>query len=159
MDPDQADLSQLPNPSEDNLTSILANRFQRGQFYTRIASSVLIQLNPYTQGKIDLPENVLQEQVLTYKDGARLGIASGNGVSAPHVIQMATSAYLHMRRTGQDQAIITRLEKKKKKKGCLVSSALFGISLCFLISSPLNSPHIKTIVAKAEAERQKLPAK
>ncbi|KAF9364507.1 hypothetical protein BGX34_001337 [Mortierella sp. NVP85] len=103
MDPDQADLSQLPNPSEDNLTSILANRFQRGQFYTRIASSVLIQLNPYTQGKIDLPENVLQEQVLTYKDGARLG----NGVSAPHVIQMATSAYLHMRRTGQDQAIIT----------------------------------------------------
>ncbi|KAI8353082.1 chitin synthase-domain-containing protein [Mortierella sp. GBAus27b] len=98
----QSDLSQLPISTEDNLTAILANRFQRGQIYTQIASSVLIQLNPFTPGKVDLPENVLQDQVLVYKDGARLGNASD-----PHVTQMATSAYLHMRRTGQDQAIIT----------------------------------------------------
>lgn len=113
QDHQQADLSQLPHPTEDNLTAILANRFQRGQIYTRIASSVLIQLNPFSPGKVDLPENVLQEQVLTYKDGARLvpttGAAAAAGtISAPHAIQMATSAYLHMRRTGQDQAIITR---------------------------------------------------
>lgn len=111
MDQDQqADLSQLPYPTEDNLTAILANRFQRGQIYTRIASSVVIQLNPFTPGKVDLPENVLQEQVLAYKDGARLVPTAGvnSNASAPHAIQMATSAYLHMRRTGQDQAIITR---------------------------------------------------
>ncbi|KAF9113137.1 hypothetical protein BGX27_002130 [Mortierella sp. AM989] len=114
---DQQDLSQLPHPTEDNLAAILADRFQQGHFYTRIASSVLIQLNPFHPGKVELSEAILQDQVLTYKDGARLGPTSSNkggssqqlatNGSIPHAIQLATSAYLHMRRTGQDQSIIT----------------------------------------------------
>ncbi|KAF9976432.1 Myosin 10A, isoform D, partial [Modicella reniformis] len=108
QDPRQSDLAQLSNPTEDQLTTILANRFHQGHFYTQIASSVLVQLNPFTPGKIDLPESVLQDQVLTYKDGARLvSTNQSTSISIPHAIQMATSAYLHMRRTGQDQAIIT----------------------------------------------------
>ncbi|KAI9233630.1 MAG: chitin synthase-domain-containing protein [Podila humilis] len=113
----QQDLSLLPHPTEDNITAILANRFQQGQIYTRIASSVLIQVNPCHPGKVELPEQTLQEQVLTYKDGARLVPTTSNTTSdnqqypsstiPPHVIQVATSAYLHMRRTGQDQSIIT----------------------------------------------------
>ncbi|KAF9161275.1 hypothetical protein BGX21_002324 [Mortierella sp. AD011] len=102
----QQDLSQLPQPTEDNLTAILANRFQQGHFYTRIASSVLIQTNPFHPGKVEVPEAVLQDQVLTYKDGARL-LPTNGSIPAPHAIQLATSAYLHMRRTGQDQSIIT----------------------------------------------------
>ncbi|KAF9181826.1 hypothetical protein BGZ51_005160, partial [Haplosporangium sp. Z 767] len=120
----QQDLSQVSNPTEDNLTAILSNRFQQGLFYTRIASSVMVQLNPFHPGRVELPEIVLQDQVLTYKDGARLVDTSSSGASGstssdaarrdysssiqpPHVIQLATSAYLHMRRTGQDQSIIT----------------------------------------------------
>ncbi|KAF8978607.1 hypothetical protein BGZ46_006282 [Entomortierella lignicola] len=111
------DLSRLPQPTEDNLTSTLANRFQQGQFYTKIASSVLVQINPFHPGKVELSDAILQDQVLTYKDGARLVSNSKSGSSqqqltngsipAPHAIQLATSAYLHMRRTGQDQSIIT----------------------------------------------------
>ncbi|KAG9321646.1 hypothetical protein KVV02_005444 [Mortierella alpina] len=108
MDQIPQDLSQVPQPTEDNLTATLANRFQHGQFYTRIASSVLIQLNPFHSGKVELSENILQDQVLTYKDGARLVAGSGhNQRMPPHAIELATSAYLHMRRTGQDQSIIT----------------------------------------------------
>lgn len=125
----QQDLSQLPNPTEDNLTAILVNGFQQGQIYTRIASSVLVQLNPFHPGKVDLSDAILQDQVLLYKDGARLTTAgtdslsppavadqqqqqaqarAARSIALPHAIQLATSAYLHMRRTGQDQSIITR---------------------------------------------------
>jgi len=127
----QQDLSQLPHPTEDNLTAILANGFQQGQIYTRIASSVLVQLNPFHPGKVDLSDAILQDQVLLYKDGARLSTGTDSlspaaadqqqqqqqqqaqaraarSIASPHVIQLATSAYLHMRRTGQDQSIITR---------------------------------------------------
>ncbi|KAF9933888.1 hypothetical protein FBU30_004056 [Linnemannia zychae] len=115
MDPQQQqDLSRLPHPSEDNLTTILSNRFQQGQYYTRIASSILLQVNPYFPGRVELSEACLQDQVLTYKDGARLNTTSqqnNNGTriatSSPQAIELATSAYLHMRRTGQDQSIIT----------------------------------------------------
>ncbi|CAO3572882.1 unnamed protein product [Mortierella alpina] len=109
MDQIPQDLSQVPQPTEDNLTATLANRFQHGQFYTRIASSVLVQLNPFHSGKVELSENILQDQVLTYKDGARLVAGTGHNqrMAPPHAIELATSAYLHMRRTGQDQSIIT----------------------------------------------------
>lgn len=125
MDPQQQqqDLSRLPHPTEDNLTAILSNRFQQGQYYTRIASSVVVQVNPYFPGRVELSEASLQDQVLTYKDGARLNSTANNNISSnsseaatriaasPQAIELATSAYLHMRRTGQDQSIITRYEK------------------------------------------------
>ncbi len=117
MDQIPQDLSQVPQPTEDNLTATLANRFQHGQFYTRIASSVLIQLNPFHSGKVELSENILQDQVLTYKDGARLVAGSGHNqrMPPPHAIELATSAYLHMRRTGQDQSIITRYSGTRQR--------------------------------------------
>ncbi|KAF9084999.1 hypothetical protein BGX23_010053 [Mortierella sp. AD031] len=123
MDPQQQqqDLSRLPHPTEDNLTALLANRFQQGQIYTRIASSVVVQLNPFRPGRIELSETSLQDQVLTYKDGARLNnndnnnntssqnkdAAAATRITTPQAVELATSAYLHMRRTGQDQSIIT----------------------------------------------------
>ncbi|OAQ29907.1 glycosyltransferase family 2 protein [Linnemannia elongata AG-77] len=122
MDPQQQqqDLSRLPHPTEDNLTAILSNRFQQGQYYTRIASSVVVQVNPNFPGRIELSEASLQDQVLTYKDGARLNSTTNNNTTSsnsseaatriaasPQAIELATSAYLHMRRTGQDQSIIT----------------------------------------------------
>jgi hypothetical protein len=126
MDPQQQqqDLSRLPNPTEDNLTAILSNRFQQGQIYTRIASSVVVQLNPYFPGRIELSEASLQDQVLTYKDGARLNTTNNTSsqqqnsdaatriTASPQATELATSAYLHMRRTGQDQSIITRYTAK-----------------------------------------------
>jgi chitin synthase len=117
MDQQQQDLSRLPNPTEDSITAILTNRFQQGQIYTRIASSVVVQVNPYFPGKIELSDEQLQDQVLTYKDGARLTSPHQQNQNAtdatrittsPQAIELATSAYLHMRRTGQDQSIITR---------------------------------------------------
>ena len=126
MDPQQQqhDLSRLPHPTEDNLTALLANRFQQGQIYTRIASSVVVQLNPFLPGRVELAETSLQNQVLTYKDGARLNNSDNNNnntssqnkdpaaamriTTSPQAVELATSAYLHMRRTGQDQSIITR---------------------------------------------------
>ncbi|KAG0360531.1 hypothetical protein BGX24_005533, partial [Mortierella sp. AD032] len=122
MDHQQQDLSRLPHPTEDNLTAILANRFQQGQIYTRIASSVVVQVNPYFPGRVELPEASLQNQVLNYKDGARLTNSNSTSspaqqnkdvaeatriTTSPQAIELATSAYLHMRRTGQDQSIIT----------------------------------------------------
>ncbi|KAG0229955.1 hypothetical protein BGW42_001283 [Actinomortierella wolfii] len=97
------DLSQLPHPTEDSITAILENRFQHGQIYTRIASSVLVQVNPHFPGPVDLAESTIQDHVTHYKDPTQ---NSPSTIEA-HVLELATSAYLHMRRTGQDQSIVT----------------------------------------------------
>ncbi|KAF9159743.1 hypothetical protein DFQ26_006217 [Actinomortierella ambigua] len=101
--PQYTDLSQLPHPTEDNITAILEGRFSQGQIFTRIASSVLLQLNPHFPGPVDLAESTIQDHVAFYKDPTQISPSTAEA----HILELATSAYLHMRRTGQDQSIIT----------------------------------------------------
>ncbi|KAF9972361.1 hypothetical protein BGZ73_004549, partial [Actinomortierella ambigua] len=101
--PQYTDLALLPQPTEDNITAILEGRFSQGQIFTRIASSVLLQLNPHFPGPVDLAESTVQDHVAFYKDPSQISSSTAEA----HILELATSAYLHMRRTGQDQSIIT----------------------------------------------------
>nr|CAG8434853.1 941_t:CDS:2 [Entrophospora candida] len=98
---DKVDLTTIQQPiSIDIITSTLRERYQHDLIYTRINSSALVSINPY---KI-LPlfnDSTVQEYVADYKD------SSGQRTSPPpHAFQIASQAYLHMRRTAEDQSII-----------------------------------------------------
>jgi chitin synthase len=99
---DKADLSTINNISQDSITSTLRERYQKDNIYTRINSSALVAINPYKTLPI-FSDSTIQEYVTDYKD------TSGQRASLPpHAFQLAAQTYLHMRRTGQDQAIILR---------------------------------------------------
>ncbi|PKY38336.1 glycosyltransferase family 2 protein [Rhizophagus irregularis] len=97
---EKTDLSAIQNISQDTISSTLRERFQRDNIYTRINHSALIAINPYKTLHI-FSDSTVQEYVADYKD------TSGQRATLPpHSFQLASQAYLHMRRTGQDQSII-----------------------------------------------------
>ena len=99
---EKADLTTIQNPTQDSIASVLKERFQQVIIYTRINSSALVAVNPYK----DLPifsDATVQEYVADYKD-----TSGQRSQLPPHAFQIASQAYLHMRRTGQDQSIILR---------------------------------------------------
>ena len=99
---DKTDLSTIQNISQDSITSTLRERYQKDNIYTRINHSVLIAINPYKPLQT-FNDSTIQQYVADYKD------TSGQRASLPpHAFQLASQAYLHMRRTGQDQSIILR---------------------------------------------------
>jgi chitin synthase len=99
---DKTDLSAIQNISQDTISSTLRERYQKDNIYTRINHSALVAVNPYKTLPI-FSDSTVQEYVADYKD------TSGQRASLPpHSFQLASQAYLHMRRTGQDQSIILR---------------------------------------------------
>ncbi|CAI2162513.1 1810_t:CDS:2 [Funneliformis geosporum] len=97
---DKADLSTIQNISQDTITSTIRERYQNDIIYTRINHSVLVAVNPYKPLPI-FNDITIQQYVADYKD------TSGQRASLPpHAFQLSSQAYLHMRRTGQDQSII-----------------------------------------------------
>ena len=99
---DKIDLSAIQNITQESITSTLRERYQKDNIYTRINNSALVAVNPYKPLPI-FSDSTIQEYVADYKD------TSGQRASLPpHAFQLASQAYLHMRRTGQDQSIILR---------------------------------------------------
>ncbi|CAG8504297.1 3540_t:CDS:2 [Ambispora gerdemannii] len=99
---DKTDITKIQSISPDSITSFLKDRHQNDSIYSRINQSALVAINPYK----DLPvfsDATVQEYVSDYKD-----TSNQRTRLPPHAFQLASQAYLHMRRTGQDQSIILR---------------------------------------------------
>lgn len=108
QDDSRIDLTCLLNtsgqsPSEDNITSLLSNRYKRNQPYTRAGYSSLIVLNPYK------PLDILNDATLkSYADIGYRNLGGNKHFMQPHIYDLAARVYFHMRRTGEDQSIILR---------------------------------------------------
>ncbi|KAG1375353.1 hypothetical protein G6F61_008545 [Rhizopus arrhizus] len=88
-------------PSEDNIAHLIQSRFKRNQPYTRLGHSTLIVVNPYQ------PLEILNDVTLnTYADIGYRNVAENKIFMQPHVYDLATRVYFHMRRTGEDQSIV-----------------------------------------------------
>ncbi|KAL1918096.1 uncharacterized protein VTP21DRAFT_3362 [Calcarisporiella thermophila] len=94
------DLCQLNSHTEDDIVSNLRERFQQDAVYTALSDVALVVVNPYK----DLPgllDSASQDYVADYKD-----TSGQRNELPPHIFKLTSHAYLHMRRTGLDQAII-----------------------------------------------------
>ncbi|KAI8376017.1 chitin synthase-domain-containing protein [Radiomyces spectabilis] len=87
--------------SEDEITETLRQRYLRDQHYTSINCSVLVALNPF-QSNANW-DNIREDYVIEYKDTQS---AKLNQWRESHLFQLVNHAYLHMRRTSINQAIL-----------------------------------------------------
>ncbi|CAG8672634.1 21629_t:CDS:2, partial [Dentiscutata erythropus] len=103
------DLCNIQNISQDSVTATIRDRYQHDLIYTRLNASALVAVNPHK--KLDIfNESTVQDYVADYKD-----TSSQSTPLPPHAFQIASHAYLHMRRTGQDQSIILNGESGSGK--------------------------------------------
>ncbi len=107
QDDSRIDLTCLLNngstPSEDSITNLLSNRFKRNQPYTRLGYSNLVVINPYQS--LEILNNITLK---SYADIGYRNVIENKLFMQPHVYELATTTYFHMRRTGEDQSIILR---------------------------------------------------
>ena len=94
-------------PTQESMYNVLSRRHQLGLPYTRIGASTLVAVNPnqalniYTEANGQL-----------YIDLASGTPSSGRGPAPtplePHVFELASTMYYHMRRTELDQGVVLR---------------------------------------------------
>jgi chitin synthase len=95
------DLADIENITEESLVTTLRDRFLKDQIYTRIRNSTLVVVNPYKDSRATIQE-VSEKYLAEYKNtDAREKLPA-------HIFQHVNQAYFHMRRTGQDQAVLLR---------------------------------------------------
>ncbi|ORY02993.1 hypothetical protein K493DRAFT_346394 [Basidiobolus meristosporus CBS 931.73] len=97
---DGHNLVNLSSFNEDEVTSTLRDFYQQDSIFTRIGTRTLVSLNPY-KPLDNFNEVALQRYLDDYKD-----ISGQRQVLPPHIFETVSNAYLDMRRTGYDQAII-----------------------------------------------------
>jgi chitin synthase len=90
-------------PSEEAISNLLANRYKRNLPYTQLGFADLIVINPYQTLELLNDATLKSYAEVGYKD-----LTAQKPSLQPHVYQLATRVYFHMRRTGQDQSIILR---------------------------------------------------
>ncbi len=96
------DLATLQTISDDSIVSCIRERFLSDNIYSNIGSSSLVAVNPHKY----VPSNadsVLMKYAAEYRE-----TQDSKEALPPHIFQLANNAYFHMRRTGQDQAIVLR---------------------------------------------------
>ncbi|KAK9729193.1 hypothetical protein K7432_000476 [Basidiobolus ranarum] len=97
----QSDLSALENLSDDIVVQSLKQQYELGNPYIKINSSVLVSINPLQRLDIYSDEIAQKYVEACYRN------TTGNPQSLPcHIFELSAKAYLHLRRTGQDQAVI-----------------------------------------------------
>lgn len=90
-------------PTEESVASLLQSRFKRDLPYTRLGQSTLVVVNPFK------PLELLNDATLNSYAEAGYRDVSGQSIQLqPHVYDLATRVYFHMRRSGEDQSIILR---------------------------------------------------
>ncbi|KAI8330035.1 chitin synthase-domain-containing protein [Blakeslea trispora] len=88
-------------PTEGAISNLLSNRYKRNLPYTQLGYSNLVVINPYQPLEI-LNDATLQSYAQTgYKD-----LSEQKPSLQPHIYELATRVYFHMRRTGEDQSVI-----------------------------------------------------
>ena len=95
-----ANLSQLPNVSDEFIVACLRERFLKDSIYTRVGSSAIVAINPYKH-VASCSDAVLVSYAQEYRD-----TSATKTYKEPHIFQLANNAYYNMRRTGQDQCIL-----------------------------------------------------
>nr|ODN91163.1 chitin synthase [Cryptococcus depauperatus CBS 7841] len=98
--------SNLAAVTEDTILVTLHERYQAGHPYTLLSPSALVFFNPYNVLPCD-GETSLSQHVDEYYRCTNEASLKEKNARQPHVFQLALSAFYNMKRTGQDQAIIT----------------------------------------------------
>ncbi|KAI9477794.1 MAG: chitin synthase [Benjaminiella poitrasii] len=94
------DLADIENATEDAISTVLRDRFLKGQIYTRVRDSLLVVINPYKDARATIQETS-EHYLVEYK------ATDGREQQLPvHIFQYINHVYFHMRRTGSDQSII-----------------------------------------------------
>lgn len=106
QDDSRTDLVSLFNvggspPTEEAISNFLANRYKRNLPYTQLGYSNLIVVNPYQPLELLNDATLRSYAEIGYKD-----LSEQKPALQPHVYELATRVYFHMRRTGEDQSII-----------------------------------------------------
>ncbi|RHZ77100.1 hypothetical protein Glove_186g151 [Diversispora epigaea] len=138
---EKANLCNIQNISQDSISTALRERYQRDNIYSRINSSALVAVNPYKLLSI-FNDSTIQEYVANYKD-----YSSQKDQLPPHAFQISSHAYLHMRRTGQDQSIILSGESGSGKSE---TRKLLVKQLIALSANPKKESRVQSQVPNSE---------
>lgn len=103
----RTDLSTIPNPTADSITSCLHARYENLKVYTNIGSRHIVAVNPLKELAINDDQTSL-EYVAAYKDASGNSRLAQVSVLDPHLFDLINRVYFHMRRTGSDQNIVLR---------------------------------------------------
>lgn len=90
-------------PTEEAILNFLANRYKKNLPYTQLGYSTLIVINPYQHLELLNDATLESYAEIGYRD-----LSDHKPALQPHVYDLATKVYFHMRRTGEDQSIILR---------------------------------------------------
>lgn len=101
--------------AEDTILATLRERYLSSQPYTALSSSALVSVNPHAylpiNGDASLQDYVAEHYRSAVNDSAR---REGDNVVkeqlGPHIFRLALNAYYNMKRTRQDQIVVTRYE-------------------------------------------------
>ncbi|KAG8855852.1 hypothetical protein FRB96_006674 [Tulasnella sp. 330] len=99
----QASGSSTVYPTEDTLLSLLNARFRLDLPYTFIASSNLLAINPLKSLASSNDASAADYEEKTYRD-----VTDTPSTLPPHLYELASRAYLVMRRTSQSQTVVFR---------------------------------------------------
>jgi len=98
------DIRALEPLSNETIVSNLRDRYSNNVFYTRIGSNLIVAVNPNRR-----TDAVSEETEMAYLEDAMDTSNEGSKKRLPpHVYEIASKAYLHLCRNGEDQSIILR---------------------------------------------------
>lgn len=100
---DVEDLTMLTTPDENDVAVTLRARHLNEKSFTRIGQSVLVAVNSFMRFDLQEQNNLLQQYIFEYKNPI-----DQNQRLEPHLYQLASDAYLRMRRMAENQVIIFR---------------------------------------------------
>jgi chitin synthase len=100
---DVDDLTMLTTPDESDVAVTLRARLLNKKSYTRIGQSVLVAVNLFQRFDLQEQNDLLQQYIFEYKNPF-----DHNQRLEPHLYQLASDAYLRMRRMAENQVIIFR---------------------------------------------------
>ncbi|KAK9764968.1 hypothetical protein K7432_007082 [Basidiobolus ranarum] len=135
------DLSTVASPSEDDITHIVQENFQRDGVYLKIGAHVLISLNPCKE--LSIHTNAELEEYS--KDLRNIRPTYGDRLP-PHIFQTINHAYLSMRRTGYNQSIVFSGETGSGKS---TSKNLALLALASIRESSKRETHAMKLVTNA----------
>ncbi|KAG9027552.1 hypothetical protein FRB95_007619 [Tulasnella sp. JGI-2019a] len=121
----QASGSSTIHPTEDTLLSLLHARFRLDLPYTFIASSNLLAVNPLKSLASSNDASAADYEEKTYRD-----VTDTPSTLPPHLYELASRAYLVMRRTAQSQTVMFRgiTGSGKTHSGRLLTNQLLRLS-------------------------------
>ncbi len=101
--------SSLPSIGIDTVLASLRERYLASRSYTHLSPQALISVNPYKSTPSDISsfERWKAEWFNFEDDEAGRSGKGGKTRLEPHVFGLAMGVYYHMKRTGQDQSIVT----------------------------------------------------